>query len=50
MGRSLFVRGSEVAARRAELKEMIAEIDRLGDESDEMLRRHQRECDEEEAS
>jgi hypothetical protein len=39
----------EVAASQAELKESIAETDRLVDESDEMLRRHRRECDEEEA-
>lgn len=38
----------EVAASQAELKESIAETDRLVDESDEMLRRHRRECDEEE--
>jgi hypothetical protein len=41
---------SEVAASQAELKESIAETDRLVDESDDMLRRHRRECDEDEAS
>ena len=41
---------SEVAASQADLKESIAETDRLVDESDEMLRRHRRECDEEEGN
>lgn len=41
---------SEVAASQAELKESIAETDRLVDESDEMLRRHRRECDEDETN
>ena len=38
----------EVDVSQADLKESIAETDRLVDESDEMLRRHRRECDDQE--
>ena len=37
---------SEVDASQAEVRESIAETDRLVVESDRMLRRHRRECDE----
>jgi hypothetical protein len=39
----------EVDISQADLKDSIAETDRLVDESDEMLRRHRRECDDQEA-
>jgi hypothetical protein len=37
---------SEVEASQEELRENVAETDRLVDASDKMLRRHRRECDE----
>jgi len=37
---------SEVEASQEELRENVAETDRLVDASDRMLRRHRRECDE----
>ena len=37
---------AEVDASQANLRESIAETDRLVDQSDEMLRRHRAECDE----
>ena len=40
----------EVEAGQEALKQSIAETRRLVDESDEMLRRHRRECDEDEAA
>jgi ribosomal protein S27E len=41
---------SEVDASQAEVRESIAETDRLVVESDRMLRRHRRECDDEEGA
>ena len=40
---------SEVEASQAELRSSVAETDRLVVASDKMLRRHRKECDEEEA-
>ena len=40
----------EIEASQASLRKSIAETERLVDESDEMLRRHRRECDEDELS
>ena len=40
---------SEVEASQADLRKSVAETDRLVDASDKMLRRHRKECDEEEA-
>ena len=37
---------SEVEASQEELRENVAETDRLVDASDKMLRRHRKECDE----
>ena len=41
---------AEVDASQAGLRESIAETDRLVDESDEMLRRHRTECDQQDSS
>lgn len=40
---------AEVEASQAELRKSIAETERLVGESDKMLRRHRRECDEDDA-
>lgn len=40
---------AEVEASQAELRKSIAETARLVGESDKMLRRHRRECDEDDA-
>src|SRR5688500_8424042 len=37
---------SEVEASQSDLRDSVAETDRLVDASDEMLRRHRKECDE----
>jgi hypothetical protein len=39
---------SEVEASQTDLRNSVAETDRLVDESDRMLRRHRKECDDEE--
>jgi len=39
----------EVEASQKRLRESIAETERLVDESDQMLRRHREECDEDDA-
>jgi hypothetical protein len=39
----------EVEANQAKLRRSIAETGRLADESDAMLRRHRKECDDEDA-
>jgi len=40
---------SEVEESQEALRKSIAETERLVDESDEMLRRHRRECDDDDA-
>ena len=41
---------AEVEASQVKLRESIAETERLVDESDQMLKRHRRECDEDDAN
>ena len=40
---------AEVEASQAKLRSSIAETERLVDESDKMLRRHRKECDDDDA-
>ena len=41
---------AEVEASQAELRKSIAETDRLVEESDKMLRRHRKECEDDDAT